>query len=66
MNEDVFQSFGTATLVVRGNDLDAAARSLRGLLLSRDSEMRPQSVRPAPSLTHKPSSPSAGIPAPSV
>jgi putative ABC transport system permease protein len=44
-DEDVFQWFGTVTIVVRSNHLDAAARSLRGLVLSLDSEMPPFNVR---------------------
>ena len=42
---DVFQWFGTVTLVVRGSDLRTAAASLRTLVLSMDPEMPPFNVR---------------------
>jgi putative ABC transport system permease protein len=42
---DVFQWFGTVTLVVRGSDLRNAAASLRTLVLSMDPEMPPFNVR---------------------
>jgi predicted permease len=42
---DVFQWFGTVTLVVRGRDLRTAAASLRTLVLSLDPEMPPFNVR---------------------
>jgi putative ABC transport system permease protein len=44
-DEHIFRWFGTVTIVVRSKDLDAAARSLRSLVLSLDSEMPPFNVR---------------------
>ena len=44
-DEGVFQWFGTATLVMRGNDLTSVAASMRALVLSMDAEMPPFNVR---------------------
>ena len=44
-DEDVFQWFATATLVLRGKDLTAVTASMRALVLSMDSEMPPFNVR---------------------
>ncbi len=44
-DEDIFQWFGTATLVLRGRNLDSTAASIRALVLSLDPGMPPFNVR---------------------